>query len=359
MRIGILTFHAAHNYGAVLQCYALQTYIRSIGHDVSVINYRNERMLAGYKVFNKKRFVRKNPFLFLEQLLIELQYYRLRKNRAIGFNNFIENNLKLEAVSTIEDNPYDLIIVGSDQVWNTKLTYGYDSYYWGEFARPSNTKLASYAASMQDSWPQSEDSIISNKLKHFDYLSVRESSLQEELLKKLGKNVSHVVDPTLLLTGEQWSKVAKKPMIEKPYLFLYQVDCKKQNEEIARRIACEKGLELVCLSAEATDTNSKSVIASSPSEFVGLFLYADFVICSSFHGTVFSLLFRKPFLSIKSGKGKNARVASLLSSLGLEDHFVEVEDVVSSDGDYRLDEERFNQIVNTSKYYIDTITSYE
>ena len=86
-------------------------------------------------------------------------------------------------------------------------------------------------------------------------------------------------------------------------------------------------------------------------------MYADFVICSSFHGTVFSILFRKPFFSIKSGSGKNARVASLLASIGLEDHFVE--DEVSFDGSYILDEDRFNQFIGASKEYLHTITRYE
>lgn len=357
MRIGILTFHAAQNYGAVLQCYALQTFLTGQGHKVSVIDYRNERLLEGYKCFSIKRIKRRNLLLFCANLVKEICYYLPRKKRTIAFNDFISSKLNLESTSSIVSNPYDLIIVGSDQVWNKRLTFGYDPFYWGDFTRPALTKLVSYAASMQDLWPDDENSVMAEKLKHFSWISVRENTLQKKLQLLTDNKIYHVVDPTLLLSSKEWSEIATRPRISEPYLLLYQVDSNDHNEEVAQYIAKKRGLKLVCLSAEVADSNTWSLLGASPSLFVGLFKYADFVVCSSFHGTVFSLLFRRPFFTMKNRRNNNSRVYSLLSSLALENHIIE--DYVSIEGDFEFDSVKFDAIIKESLQYIKYITESE
>lgn len=357
MRIGILTFHAAHNYGAVLQCYALQTFLQSKGDDVSVIDYRNPKLLDFYKCFRKERFLRKNLLLMVWNLCRELYYYRRRKQRYDSFTHFIETQLKLVGVDTIENNPFDVIIVGSDQVWNTRLTRGFDQYYWGEFKRPPKTRLVTYAASMQDNWPKEQDGIIAEKLQNFYKISVREVSLAQKLHGLTGLCIQNVVDPTLLLSPDDWERIAVKPQVPNHYLLLYQVDNSSRNEEIAQNVAAKYSLPIVHLSADVVKDNSSSVCSASPAEFVGLFLYADFVICSSFHGTVFSLLFEKKFYSVRLEKNKNARVESLLSQLGLIDRFIS--EYNDRDDSYILDKVKFADMISKSIVFLNQVAKNE
>lgn len=323
MKIGILTYHAAHNYGAVLQCFALQEYLKSCGHDVSIIDYRNSRVLDVYKRFKWTRIIKKNPFVMVKSIVAELFLYERRKCRYHAFEGFINTELHIASVDTIFNSPYNLIFIGSDQVWNFKLTYGFDSYYWGDFNKPSGTLLASYAASMQDSWSDSDSLLIKNKLQNFDMISVRESSLAAKLQQLIpSKKIYHVVDPTLLVPASTWDSIALTPNIQQPYLLFYQVDFNPLARKIAAEIAEKESLKLVVLSANIVDENSNIAVSASPSNFVGLVKYATMIVSSSFHATIFSLIFRKNFYTIK-GKGKNARIISLLSSLSLENRIID------------------------------------
>lgn len=323
MRIGILTFHAAHNYGAVLQCYSLQEYLKSLGHEVSVIDYQNKRMLSVYKRFRIGRILKKNPIHMIKNVYTEMSLYQRRKKRYYAFQNFINNALNLVPIETIKELPFDIIFIGSDQVWNYKLTYGFDSYYWGDFVRPSHTILASYAASMQDKWPESKDEIIKSKLKNFDFISVREASLAQKLqMLSPNKRVYHVVDPTLLISTSIWNRIATQPNITSPYVLFYQVDVNPLAREIAKGIAEREGLKLLVISANIQNENDDVAISVSPVDFVGLVKYSKLVVSASFHATVFSILLRKDFYSIKA-HGKNARINSLLSGLGLESRAIE------------------------------------
>lgn len=316
MRIGILTFHAAHNYGAVLQCYALQTFLQQEGHDVEVIDYRIPSMLTVYRVWQWRRLLR--------NLVAELKLLPARRARYAAFESFIKTHLALTPVASVCQRPFDVIIVGSDQVWNTRLTKGYSPYYWGSFQRPETTRLISYAASMQDTWPATENEHIACLLRSFAALSVREQTLADRLRPLLpGKEVAVVADPTLLLSREQWDKVAIPPPEDTPYLLLYQVESNPKVMEMAHAVAADLGLRVVCLSARVDDENSAGVEATSPGAFVGLFKYASFVVCSSFHGTVFSLLYARPFFSVRMNTGKDNRVLCLLKEFGLEDLFID------------------------------------
>ena len=243
--------------------------------------------------------------------------------------------------------------MGSDQVWNYHLTDGFDDFYWGNFKHPAETKIASYGASMHDKWTQEESLQILELLKNFFIIGVRENSLAEKLKLLTGrKDVYRVVDPTLLLSGNAWRALAKKPDVKQPYLLLFQVEgsnCK--TEAIAKEMAKRKKLKIIYLFTLADWGTTSCVMSTSPMQFLGLFLYADFVVCSSFHGTIFSLLFRKSFLSVKMGIGKDNRVANLLDSLGLSDHFIDTLPQ-EYDGSYQLDEMQLDSLRQDSIQYI-------
>ena len=116
MKIGILTFHYAFNYGATLQSYALQTCLESFGCKVYFIDHRNKQILKDYIAFDIRRFLMRNPVSFIKRIVHEFRYYKIRKQRANAFETFISKHLHLCDISEINSNPFDLIIIGSDQV---------------------------------------------------------------------------------------------------------------------------------------------------------------------------------------------------------------------------------------------------
>lgn len=305
MKIGILTFHRAHNYGAVLQAYALQTYLQSLNHTVEFIDYRNEELLNVYKWFDFNRFKTRH----LNNIYKELKLILPRKKRFKKFDEFINRYLNLSP-KEYSLNSYDVIIIGSDQVWNTNLTNGFDNMYWGNFKINNNCKLVSYAASMQDEIPNGNISKIKKFLNNFNYISVREDSIAKILGTITNQNISVV-------------------------------------------IAQKLNLKLIYLSAGIDKNNSNEVIAAGPLDFINLFKYADFVVCTSFHGTVFSIIFNIPFCSVLLNDGKDNRVKSLLNKLNLNERGVKnYNDAILNDINWGKVQNSLSILKNNSKKYI-------
>lgn len=355
MRIGILTFHYAHNYGAVLQSYALQYKLKSMGHEVFFINHQNTRIANGYKVFDINRYIHKNPIKCLQNSIKELKTLHRRKKRSDGFKHFIAQYLHIVEKEEILSNPFDCIIVGSDQVWNTNLTKGFDNYYWGIFQKPTHTRLISYAASMEEYWTDKNATIIKNLLNKFDAISVREKKLEDELSRLLHKKeIITVADPTMIVEEEVWNTLSSPPPINKPYLLLYQVRNSSICESIAQQIAKEMNLKIIYLSASVLLHNSDECIATPPEEYLGWFKYASFVVCSSFHGTVFSLLFERPFYSIQLNDGRDSRVYNLLNVLNLSDRFITSyrKGMNNEDINFQKVKESINSITVTSNEFL-------
>lgn len=352
MRIGILTFHAAQNYGAVLQCFALQTYLESMGHEVMVVDYRSKALLHEYQVFDLKRFLSLNPSKCLRKFKTEVKMLPLRKLRSAAFEAFVDRHLHVCPVRFIDRHPFDVIFVGSDQVWNTRLTGGFDQYYWGDFNRPPQTVLASYAASMEDNPTSDKCREITRRLENFSFISVREKTLAQLLSEKCKKEISYAVDPTLLVGSQRWSQLAGERIVKEDYVFLYEVNPLPKAELMAADIAKSTGKRLITLSSLLTLHETKLSASASPITFLNLFKYADIVVAASFHGTVFSLVFSKPFVSIKANNGKDGRTANLLASVGLSHRFVDhlnasqLRQLLSENISVNLDTEERQQSVN-------------
>ena len=313
MKIGLLTFHCAHNYGAVLQAYALQEVLKSRGHKVEFIDYRNSKLLNIYKWFVWQRFKTKN----IKRIIKETTLLPNRKLRYDNFQHFIKTKLSISKHLYCLSS-YDLIVIGSDQVWNTKLTHGFDSMYWGNWEH-HNTIVVSYGASMEDYISPDAKIELSNLLKNFDFISVRENSIKNQLENLTNKKIDVVIDPTLLLNREHWLEIKKKNIIKDNYILLYQVRNNEKAEKIAKQISEYLNMRIVHLSAHVDLCNDRETVSSGPLEFLSLFRYARFVVCTSFHGTIFSLIYHIPFCSITLGDGKDARVINILSEIGLND----------------------------------------
>lgn len=321
-RIGILTFQRAHNYGAILQVYSLQEFLKSYSYNVEVIDY-NPEALQYYHYSKNYTLSLLHPIGSVKTLL----YYQRRKKRYYAFNSFIEKNLNLSHcdLSSLSDY-FDSIVIGSDQVWNLKNSLGkYDYFYWGQFKHNEKPHLISYAASMGSS--ENVDWLrISNLLKNFNSISVRENYLQKAIRKNCCINAEWTLDPTLLQNRAFFENIAIDPQIKEPYLFFYQARSNKQAYLYAKKWAKKMNLKFVCLSAHIMLQNNSIVVQAGPLEFLGLIKNAQYVITSSFHGTVFCYHFKKKFTTLRLNDRDNGRCESLLQLLGLGNKMVSLTD---------------------------------
>ena len=313
-RVGILTFHFARNYGAVLQCYALQQTLWALGFNAGVLDYRPRSIAKGYKVVDIKRFWGRTPSKFLRRTRRELQVLGSRRRRFASMEAFCQNHLNF-----LESGECDTVVVGSDQVWNPALTEGrMDSRYWGQALEGKH--LISYAASIENGLQLLKDEQLRPALERFTAVSLREEKALEKI-RELRPDACLCCDP-VLLTGEGlWKKLASESHICErlgDYMLYYQVRKSPAGLEMAKRLSAAKGLRLICLSAKVEDDNTSEVASASPEDFLALLLGAKFVLTTSFHGCAFSILMHKQFLALSLGDGRDSRIAGLLQQLGLQ-----------------------------------------
>ena len=331
MKIGILTFHRAINFGAVLQCYALYRTLSDMGHDVEVIDYRpvyieKYRKLLYWKNYKKLGLLKK-----IKNLIFLPLTYRNKKKSAQVFDAFLNKHINTSKIvkDANDISSYDVIFFGSDQRWNPRICEGYDPLYYGQFPK-GKTKFVSYAASLgtpqnlnKEQWDK-----IFLLLKSFDAISVRETKLTE-YLQSGGIEAQSVLDPTLLASKDIFERIVEKPR-ETGYVLLYMLEEYSNAIEFAKNIAKQKNLKLIRVRAQASQSirkrNSNEVIPNSVGEFLGYFKYADYVVNISFHGTAFSVIFNKNFYTLKSRNFE--RAYGLLDSLGLLSRFVSSDETV-------------------------------
>ena len=330
-KIGIITYHFAQNYGSVLQCYALQEYLKSKKYDVSIINFVSD--------------VQKQNNSFARGLKGKIKsiiFFPLRRERMNKLNKFIDfRNKNLNEtyhVSNLYDlkeliinQSYDIIISGSDQVFNPNI-----NDYNEAFVFPFKTKAIkiAYAASLGNA---KENEL--NKIREY-LLDFRKISLREKTDKKIFENVTNIkttitCDPVFLLTKKEWQDRIDHINIEydisKKYLLCYFIHKNYMSKaiKIARQIAKARNLKLICINAgyDLHSFSNETIVGCGPNDFLKLFALADFICTDSFHGTSFSIILNKDFLCIdtKNNKKDNRR-KDLLEKMGLLSRLQYVED---------------------------------
>lgn len=318
MRIGILTFHRAKNFGAVLQCYALCRFLSSHGFDVQVINYQPS-YLAGYR---KKNFTQKIKGIFKFSI-----YWILSKGETKyidGFDHFIEKFIPLCDFNKKED--VDVYICGSDQIWSTTICNGFDPVFFARFPQSKHKTKISYAASMgKTTLTNGQQETLKSYLSDFNAVSVREESLKE-LLKKIDIPCSQVLDPVLLVNRKILEELVIPIRQKHSFVLVYEIVHLENTISFARHIAKQVNADVVLIGGGVSKCFSKGVINKqnySPEQFVSYFKSASCVVTTSFHGTAFALQFEKPFYSLKMNSYKDDRILSLLKSVGLTHRSVE------------------------------------
>jgi hypothetical protein len=361
MRIGILTFHCAHNYGAVLQAYALREELKLMGYDVEFVNYQPEYLLSPYSIDIIKGYKNYKPSSFFSTIKYigsEIILFRRRFIRYWKFNKFIKKKLSIRTKpikNVVEiDKDYDAYIFGSDQIWNLSITKGFDDIFWGNFIVKKNAKKISYAASM-DTEKIQEYALIKSRLSNFDYLSVRENQLKNLLQPLCYKEINTVLDPTLLVSPQTWNSFIKKPNIKKKYVLVYQVRETPQTLRIANEIASQIGGVVIRLVAFFNSWKYGKNLHQSegPEEFVNWIKYAECVVTTSFHGTAFSIIFNKPFYTLKLSDGSDSRAKNLLIKFNLSDRFISPESNINlTDIDYTNVNSKLNELRSLSKSFL-------
>ena len=324
MKIGILTFHCAINYGAVLQAYGLQEVLKNLGHEVYIIDYRPQYLIEPYQVFRWKFNDRRSLISNMKDLIRECLVMPIRYKRKLKFQQFVNKYLNL--YSWDDDlNIFDSFVFGSDQIWNPKITKGLDDVFLGKFKEAVGKKLIAYAASAGCGQNLSAHDFkeLSMSLKSFVQVGVRENALYEKLFAA-NNNVSITIDPVLLAGEKFFSSIAADINIEKPYLLCFTLGRDEYAVKEAEKIAKQKQLRIIeIISSSESLYNSAIKQMLSPTEFLGYMKGADFVVTSSFHGTVFSILFHKRFICLGNAAKGMTRLHSLLNVFRLEDCLVD------------------------------------
>lgn len=349
MKIAILTQPLIQNYGGILQCYALQTILQNMGHEVVVLNrtynfsYKQIILQIGslIKSVILKFILRKKNKRLINPLLEnyrELLEYNSPDPKRV--NSFKKQYIRLsKGLWTSKDlgnyckqNRFDVIIVGSDQVWRESYSPCITDYFLGFLSNKDKTKKIAYAASFGTSEnPISYEGIklCKKHINKFDAISTREISGVKLVKELFNKDASLVLDPTLLLSAEDYIQLIKEDdsVSEMPHdtLTTYILDWSHKKKKCIDGIAAELKL-LNRNDIYPDDSSSYSFRMKSIPQWLASFRNARYVITDSFHGCVFSIIFRKDFAVIINNERGSDRFTSLLRILELEDRIISVDD---------------------------------
>lgn len=340
--IGIITFHAAYNFGSSFQAYATQKMVKKLGYDNEIINYRLNNQLHYYGDFITSKFGKKE----LVRRTACLKEFGARRLRAKRYEDFIRTKLRTtekeyHSFEELEASglTYDILIAGSDQVWNKHCTAEFKTEppasilpYFLDFQN-GQAKRISFSSSLGF---MKEDEIREYlpQLKKFKHISVREKDGAEMLGRLLGVSVANTIDPTLLLDRDEWLHDFQSEIETNAgdYILLYSLEKSKKKltniQENVKQFA--QGKKVVCL-APFLPTHPLGIAMrndAGPVEFLSLLKNASCMITDSFHGTAFSVNLGIPFYTINTGKDQRKRL--LLERVGLENQLLESLDLLST-----------------------------
>lgn len=368
MKIGLITYHSAYNFGSVLQAFATLKIINDIKGDCTIINYRTKEQRRIYSIFPWNKGV-----LFFKSVIknmILLPKYKLRVLRQSKYEDFFRKYFELtEELIEPEDvygiwNRFDTIVSGSDQIWNKHsneldkvdwkymmpyLLHGYDGY---------KISYASSVVNMTDS----ELEYIMKDVQIFDSISIRERSACDFLNVKYNLNAKNVLDPTLLLSKEQWERYLPIKENNEDYILYYALDSFKNIKKslsIIKKygLTLNKKIKVIApMTFVTSDRDIQFIYDAGPIDFLELINNANFIITDSYHGTLFSINFQKEFVSICRNNPSDGRKVEILSKLGLADRIVsDVSEVFKFSQDNLIN---YDLVAEKKKRYVEDSISY-
>lgn len=315
MKIGVLTFFNYNNYGAALQCYGLYKTLTDMGHDVEYLDYTCPYIGNPFKLVHLKN---KGLWGYIYSTIGYICYLPRRK-RFNEFRKIIPHTapLNIKNIQLMGDQ-YDKYITGSDQVWSAKLT-DFDTTYFLDFVK-DNRKKFSYAASFgENGISEQKREQYEPLLQSFAGISVREEYGQVQVKELSGTKSNLTVDPTLLLNEKEWSDICSRKKVKGSYILVYQLGFSDQLIQAVKEVQKATGLQVIYIPFPLGGMmKCKMCLSIGPSEWLSLFKHANYVITDSYHGIIFSLIFKRLFLGVVDGQHKNKRAISLLNKLHLE-----------------------------------------
>lgn len=356
-KIGIVTFHNTDNYGAELQAYALQEKVKEIvPAEVKIIDYRNKYLEKNYKLFSIKG---ENLKLKIRSLIGNIIYLKNNICRRKSFYKYRKENFDLTSKyksekKIKEDYPkFDIYITGSDQVWNPNIVGDLSDVYTLNFGS-NNIKRISYAASIGlNSINDTYRKVYSDKLKCLDKISVREKNAKDMLSQIINKNIEVVVDPTLLLTKNEWNtKIGRldNRLENEKYILAYVVAPDKEYTKIVNQLSKKTGLKIIHFGKKDIYENiQKSAYTEGPLEFINYIKNAEYVVATSFHATVFSIIFNKKFFIVPH-RNTSSRVTDLLEKLDLNNRvFYSSDEFEKIDYDIEIDWQEIEKLLDVER----------
>lgn len=348
MKVGILTYHKSHNYGALLQAIALRKVLCNLGHEVSFIDY--------WPLYHKSQYWAIDPIVFknyglkskVSYILRTLLTLNKRTHRIKSFQKFI--NANIEPYCTSSSINYDTIIYGSDQIWRKQERNGniFNPIYFGEnnFSRKGDI---AYAASMgKIALNESDRHDLKKWLDRFDALSVRENNLKEELEKSGITDISVVSDPTILLDKSEWSKIFNlAPVIKDKYVLFYDLLPNSFDKQRIEKFAKERNLKLIVLKARIDNKKGEpnELEFENPEGMMSLIANAEHIFTSSYHGLVISLIFNKSVIAAFSAN--RGRAESLVKYLNIPHILLDTQADELKDSE--IDYTKVNELLSTQK----------
>ncbi len=333
MKVGLMTFHRANNYGAVLQAYALQEAVKEVGPaECEIIDYKCDVIERRYAL---KPILSGSVKQRIKQLVAFFAFYKYRKNRNRFYDAFRDKYLNVSNKTYNKNNiifvnseDYDTVITGSDQVWNLMLTDNDDAYYLPWCEKRKSAYAASFGFSqIPDKWKyEKADEVISK----FDTVGVRELACYESGEVFSDRSIL-TVDPTLLWTSEFWDKVRSKKYDREreKYILLYIIANERAPFDYAKKLSDKYGMPVYYINQSThVEQGFKNLFDISVEDFVDLVANAHTVITTSYHGFVFSTLYHRRFCIGTSSKPQNfnSRIETLLGHIGLTINDVSIGD---------------------------------
>lgn len=376
-KIGIISYFNYYNYGSMLQGYALQKCITtmSVDVDIEIINYRNLSLGKASKWgFLRMRLSRLFYYLsHMKEVRAKAKYGGKMTQRYPKFDSFLKEythttDTFFRTKKQLMDNPpiYDIYVTGSDQTWSPKASGGYAATpMFLDFAIEGAKKVA-YAPSLGvNSFTKEQESFIKDKLNNYSLISCREIKGAALLSKVTEREVPFVVDPTLLLTKEQWQEVMVVPNVKRPYIFCYFLGNRQYYRDFAIQLSKQVSLPIYYIPVSWMDykDDENHIWNAGPLEFVGLINDAEYVCTDSFHGVVFSSNLNKNFYAFvkhsgAANAGDNSRLFDYLERIGLENRLLteyDGKEIYVEAIDYSSVNERIAEEREKSYKYIDRI----
>lgn len=373
-KIGLVSVHNP-NYGSMLQTFALHTYLKECGIENDIILYtKKTEMKQLVRLFNIPLVVMKGRVVFRD-IFCRLFCKDIARGLSIRNEKFQDFQKKYFCFSRNHvgwkdlkkaNQEYNTFIIGSDQVWNP-INMGTD--FFNLLFTDDDKFRISYASSFGvSSIPSSQIEKTKKFLNRIQLLSTREIAGVEIIKKLTGRKAELVCDPTLLIDKKYWEDMAgRKPIVNKKYIFCYFLGNNPQHRGFANRFKAKTGYEIVTLQHldELILSDMKfgdyKPFDIGPSEFVNLIANAEYVLTDSFHGTIFSLLFKKLFFTFSRfeysvKESTNSRIISLLNTVGASQRYIKatanIDDCICSTIDFELVYKNIERIQKTSRIYL-------